>query len=91
MASGLRNTLHERNYSCVSVLLLWDVCAQPRKKTRLEETANPASTNSVHGRTVSLDRGVSPPWMVYVRNLVRIDHDLAVFAFLLSSLHQRKG
>ena len=67
------------------------MCPAARKETRLEETTHPASTNSVHGGTVSGDRGIPPSWVVYLCNLVRTEHDLAIFEFLLSSLHQRKG
>lgn len=91
MAIGLCNTWHERNSPRISVLLLRHMRPAARKETRLEETADAASTNSVHGGTVSVDRRLPPSWVVYVWNLVRTDHDLAIFAFLLSSLHQRKG
>ena len=91
LASHFCTPRHEWNDPRVPVFLLRPISAQPRTETWLEETAYPASTDTVHGRTVSHDCRVSTTRLVYLWHLVRTHHDLVILQFLLSSLPQREG
>ena len=91
LARHFCSTGSQRDHPRLYVLLLRPVCVASRSAACVEKELNPASTDSVHDRLVSHDRGILAPWLVLLWNRLWTYNDCTLFKFLLPSLSSRES